>query len=338
MAVWKIAPALAAGCTVILKPAPETSITALEFAKLLDSSDLPKGVVNIITGDAEIGEEMVKNEMVDKVSFTGSTEVGKKIMKLASDNMKKLTLELGGKSANILLDDADLDMAIDGSIYACYFHQGQCCVAGTRLILTDKLYDEVIERIKNKLAILKIGNPMDKDTNIGPLVSEEQQERVLKYIEIGKKEGARLVHGGKIPEGLNGYFVEPTLFAEVTNEMTIAKEEIFGPVLSVIKVSDEQEALSVANNSLFGLAGGIWTRDTEKGLSFAKKMRAGTVWINEWHLLNDKAPFGGYKQSGFGRELGLEGLKSYTEIKHIHVDEINDRSKKFWYDATVPQG
>jgi aldehyde dehydrogenase (NAD+) len=338
MAIWKIAPAIATGCTVVLKPAPKTSITALEFAKLIDQSDLPKGVVNIITGDTEVGEELVRNEMVDKVAFTGSTEVGKKIMKIAAESLKKVTLELGGKSANVLLDDADLDLAIDGSIYACYFHQGQCCVAGTRLILTDKLYDEVIERIKNKLSGLKIGNPMDKDTNIGPLVSEEQQKRVLKYIEIGIKEGARLVYGGKVPQELKGFFVEPTLFADVTIDMTIAKEEIFGPVLSVIKVKDENDALKIANNSPYGLAGGVWTKDTEKGINFANRLKAGTIWVNEWHLLNDKVPFGGYKQSGIGRELGLEGLKAYTEIKHIHVDEVKERNKKFWYDATIPQG
>ncbi|MGH2575279.1 MAG: aldehyde dehydrogenase family protein, partial [Ignavibacteria bacterium] len=203
MAVWKIAPALAAGCTVVLKPAPETSITALEFAKIIDQSDLPKGVVNIVTGDSEAGEEMVTNPMVDKVAFTGSTEVGKRVMKLASSTMKKVTLELGGKSANIVLDDADLELAVDGSLYACYFHQGQCCVAGSRLILTDKTFDEFIDRALNKIKKMKIGNPMDKDTDIGPLVSEQQQKRVLQYIELGKKEGAKLLYGGMIPEGFN---------------------------------------------------------------------------------------------------------------------------------------
>jgi aldehyde dehydrogenase (NAD+) len=337
MAIWKIAPALAAGCTVVLKPAPETSVTALEFAKLVAQTDLPKGVLNIITGDAEVGEEMVTNPLVDKVAFTGSTSVGKRIMHLASESMKKVTLELGGKSANILLDDADLDMAIDGSIYACYFHQGQCCIAGTRLILTEKNYNEVIDRILTKLKTLKIGNPMDKDTNIGPVVSEEQMNSILNYIEIGKNEGATLLYGGKRVNGLDGFFIEPTLFIDVKNEMRIAQEEIFGPVLSIIKVKDEEEAVSVANTSAFGLAGGVWSRDNEKALNIAKRLRAGTVWINEWHLLNDKAPFGGYKQSGFGRELGLEGLKAYTEVKHIHIDEILDREKKFWYNGTVPK-
>lgn len=338
MAVWKIAPALAAGCTIVIKPAPETSVSALELAKIIDSTDLPKGVVNIITGDADVGEEMVTNPMVDKVTFTGSTEIGKKVMSLASATMKSVTLELGGKSASIILDDADLDLAIDGSAYAGYFHNGQCCVAGSRLILTNKNYDEVVERLKAKLAKMKIGDPMDKDTDIGPMVSDKQQKRVLEYIEIGKKEGARLVYGGGIPIGFEkGCYVEPTLFADVNNDMRIAQEEIFGPVLAVIKAKDENDAVQIANASNFGLAGGVWSRDNERALVVAKKLRAGTIWINEWHILNDKAPFGGYKQSGIGRELGIEGLKAYTEVKHIHIDEILDRKKKFWYNVTVPQ-
>ena len=336
MAMWKIGPALAAGCTIVLKPAPETSVTALELAKLIDQTDIPKGVVNIITGDAEVGEEMVSNPMVDKVAFTGSTEIGKRVMQLAAPTMKKVTLELGGKSANLILDDADLELAVDGSIYACFFHQGQCCVAGSRLIMTNKIYDEVVDRITSKLAKMKIGNPMDKDTDVGPLVSEKQQKRVLEYIEIGKSEGARLVYGGGIPAGFSGFYVEPTLFADVTNDMRIAREEIFGPVLSVIKAENENDAVKIANNSTFGLAGGVWSRDNERAMNVARKIRAGTVWINEWHLLNDRVPFGGYKQSGIGRELGLEGVKEYTELKHIHVDEVLDRKKKFWYNVTVP--
>lgn len=338
MAMWKIAPALAAGCTIVLKPAPETSVSALELAKIIDSTDLPKGVVNIITGDAEVGQEMVTNPLVDKVAFTGSTEVGKIIMQNAAASVKNVTLELGGKSASIILDDADLELAVDGSAYAGYFHNGQCCVAGSRLILTNKNYDEVVDRLKAKLAKMKIGNPMNKDTDIGPMVSEKQQKRVLDYIEIGKKEGAKLVYGGGVPKGFEtGCFVEPTLFADVDNNMKIAQEEIFGPVLAVIKAKDENDAVRIANASSFGLAGGVWSKDNERALNVAKKLRAGTVWINEWHLLNDKAPFGGYKQSGVGRELGIEGIKAYTEIKHIHIDEVLDRKKKFWYNVTVPQ-
>ncbi len=337
MAMWKIAPALAAGCTIILKPAPETSLSALEFAKLIDQTDLPKGVVNIITGDAEAGEELVTNPMVDKVAFTGSTEIGKRVMQLASSTMKNLTLELGGKSANIVLDDADMELAVDGSLYACYFHMGQCCVAGSRLILPEKIHDEFVERMIEKMKKMKIGDPMQKDTDVGPLVSEKQQKRVLEYIEIGKKEGATLAYGGGAPEGLNGFFVEPTLFTNVTNNMCIAQEEIFGPVLAVIKVKDEEEALKVANDSVYGLAGGVWSSNPSRAMGVARKLRAGTVWINEWHLLNDFVPFGGYKQSGIGRELGIEGVKAYTELKHIHVDEVLDRKKKFWYNVSVPE-
>jgi len=337
MAIWKIAPALAAGCTIVLKPAPETSLSALEFAKLIAETDLPKGVVNIITGDAEVGEELVTNPMVDKIAFTGSTEIGKRVMQLASAAMKNVTLELGGKSANIVLDDADMELAVDGSLYACYFHMGQCCVAGSRLILPEKIHDEFVERMIDKMKKMKIGDPMQKDTDIGPLVSEKQQKRVLEYIEIGKKEGATLAYGGGVPGGLNGYFVEPTLFTNVTNDLRIAQEEIFGPVLAVIKVKDEAEALKVANDSVYGLAGGVWSSNPDRAMNIAKKLRAGTVWINEWHLLNDFVPFGGYKQSGIGRELGIEGVKAYTELKHIHVDEVLERKKKFWYNVSVPE-
>ncbi|KXK43563.1 MAG: NAD-dependent succinate-semialdehyde dehydrogenase [Chlorobi bacterium OLB5] len=338
MAMWKIAPALAAGCTIVLKPAPETSVSALELAKIIDSSELPEGVVNIITGDAEVGQEMVTNPMVDKVAFTGSTEVGKIIMQNAAATMKNVTLELGGKSAGIILDDADLELAVDGSAYAGYFHNGQCCVAGSRLIMTSKIYDEVVDRLRAKLAKMKIGNPMDKDTDIGPVISDKHQKRVLEYIEIGKKEGARLVYGGGVPKGFEqGCYVEPTLFADVDNNMRIAQEEIFGPVLAVIEAKDENDAIKIANATNFGLAGGVWSKDNERAMNIAAKLRAGTVWVNEWHLLNDFAPFGGYKQSGVGRELGLEGLKAYTEVKHIHVDEVLDRKKKFWYNVTVPQ-
>jgi aldehyde dehydrogenase (NAD+) len=337
MAMWKIAPALAAGCTVVLKPAPETSLSVLEFAKLIAETDLPKGVVNIITGDAEVGEELVTNPMVDKVAFTGSTEIGKRVMQLASATMKNVTLELGGKSANIVLDDADMELAVDGSLYACYFHMGQCCVAGSRLILPEKIHDEFVERMIDKMKKMKIGDPMQKDTDIGPLVSEKQQKRVLEYIEIGKKEGAVLAYGGGVPKGTNGFFVEPTLFTNVTNNMRIAQEEIFGPVLAVIKVKDEAEALQTANDSVYGLAGGVWSSNPERAMNVAKKLRAGTVWINEWHLLNDFVPFGGYKQSGIGRELGIEGVKAYTELKHIHIDEVLNRRKKFWYNVSVPE-
>lgn len=339
MAIWKLGPALAAGNTVVLKPAEETPAMAMELAKIIADSELPAGVVNIVTGyGEEAGAALAEHPDVDKIAFTGSTEIGKKLMGEASHDLKRVTLELGGKSANIVFADADLDMAVDGALYAAFFHSGQCCTAGTRLLLQDEIYDTFISRFTEKARAIRLGNPGDKATDLGPLVSKKQQERVLKYIETGKKEGARCLLGGKAPETAdfaNGYFVEPTIFVDVDNTMTIAQEEIFGPVVSVIRFKTEAEAVRLANQSKYGLAGAVWSRDTEKTMRVARKLRAGTVWINEYHLISEKAPFGGYKQSGLGRELGEDALDEYTEIKHIHIDEIADRSKKFWYDSVV---
>ena len=337
MAIWKIGPALAAGCCVILKPAQETSVTACELAKLIDQTDLPKGVVNVITGKGSlIGTELVSNSDVDKVGFTGSTDVGKIIMKNAAGNLKKITLECGGKSANIVLDDADIDMSVDGAVYAAFYHQGQCCEGGTRLLVHEKIYDEFIEKLKNKISLMKTGDPMDKTSDCGPVISKKQFESVMNYIKIGKEEGAEILTGGKGTD-LSGFYIEPTVFINVNNKMRIAQEEIFGPVLVVIKFSDDDEAVRIANDSIFGLGGAVWSGDDERALKIAKRLRTGTVWINEYHLLSDRAPFGGYKQSGIGREFGPEGIKEYTEAKHIHIDEIKDRSKKFWYDTVVPK-
>ncbi|MFQ5798100.1 MAG: aldehyde dehydrogenase family protein [Bacteroidota bacterium] len=341
MAIWKIGPALAAGNTVVLKSSELTPVTAMELAKILHEIGFPKGVVNIIPGFGDdVGEELVKNPMVDKVSFTGSTAVGKRVMANASATLKKCTLECGGKSANIVLDDADLGLAVDGAMYAIFYHSGQCCEAGTRLILPDKLYDEFMQRMIEKTRKLKLGNPKDPTTDLGPLVSQKQQQRVLDYIDIGKREGANIAVGGGIPADpalAKGFFVEPTLFVDVQNTMRIAQEEIFGPVLSVIKYRTVDEATAMANDSIYGLGGGVWSRDNEKAMRVARRLRAGTVWINEWHLISEKAPFGGYKQSGIGREFGMEGLKEYTETKHLHIDEVGSREKKFWYDTVVPK-
>ena len=341
MAVWKLGPALAAGCTVVLKPSPETPCTAFELAKICDEVGIPKGVVNVITGDAEVGETLVSSPLVDKVAFTGSTVVGQKIMSLASTHLTKLTLECGGKSANIILEDADMDIAIDGAIYAMFYHSGQCCEAGTRLLLQKSIHDEFLEKMIAKLKRLKIGDPREKTTDIGPVISKRQHERILQYIETGKKEGATLTSGGGIPQGEgleNGYFIEPTIFTNVANTMTIAQEEIFGPVLSVIPFETVDEAISIANHSMYGLGGAVWSRDEEKALAIAQRLRAGTVWINEYHILNEKAPFGGYKLSGIGREFGIDGLMEYMEAKHIYIDEAKTREKKFWYDTVIPQG
>jgi len=342
MAVWKLGPALAAGNTVVLKPSQETSVTAMELAKLIHGVGLPRGVVNIVSGfGSDAGSELASNPMVDKIAFTGSTPVGQQIMRAAASTLKKVTLECGGKSANLVLEDADLDMAVDGAMYAIFYHQGQCCEAGSRLLLPESRADEFMQRLVEKTKRLKVGDPMQLTTDIGPLVSKKQQEIVLGYIDKGKKEGAKLAVGGGVPsspETASGFFVEPTIFDHVSNKSTIAQEEIFGPVLSVIRYKTTDHAVQIANDSIYGLAGGVWSRDPEKAMDVAQRLRAGTVWINEWHLLNERAPFGGYKQSGIGREFGVEGLKEYTEAKHVHIDEVGVREKKTWYDTVVPKG
>jgi aldehyde dehydrogenase (NAD+) len=341
MAVWKLGPALATGNTVVLKPSEETSMTAMELARLINEAGIPKGVVNIVTGmGPEAGAALASHPQVDKIAFTGSTDVGRNIMQAASGTMKRITLECGGKSANIVLEDADMSMAIDGALYAIFYHQGQCCEAGTRLLLPDATADEFLDILVARTRKLRLGDPMDPATEIGPLVSKKQQQRVLGYIQKGKAEGARLLAGGGVPESAEtgrGFFVEPTIFDGVANRSTIAQEEIFGPVLSVIRYKTVDDAVRIANDSIYGLAAGIWSKDVEKALALARRLRAGTIWINEWHLLNERAPFGGYKQSGIGREFGVEGLKEYTESKHLHIDEVGVREKKTWYDIVVPK-
>lgn len=341
MAIWKLGPALAAGNTVVLKPSELTPATAMELAQIIHEIGFPKGVVNILPGfGPEVGEELVKSPLVDKISFTGSTAVGKRVMSLASENLKKVTLECGGKSANIVLDDADIDLAVDGALYAIYYHQGQCCEAGTRLFLPKKFHDDFVGRLVEKTKRIKLGDPSDPSTDMGPVISKNQQDRVMGYIEKGKQQGATIAIGGNIPTESNlakGYCVVPTIFTGVDNKMVIAQEEIFGPVLSVIQYESDEQAIAMANDSIYGLGGGVWSRDRERATAVARKLRTGTVWINEWHLISEKAPFGGYKQSGIGREFGVEGLKEYTEAKHVHIDELGSRDKKPWYDTVVPK-
>jgi aldehyde dehydrogenase (NAD+) len=341
MAIWKLGPALAAGNTVVLKPSQETSVTAMELARLIQEAGLPPGVVNIITGfGSECGPELTANPMVDKVAFTGSTPVGQEIMRSASATLKKITLECGGKSANIVLDDADMAIAVDGALYAMFYHQGQCCEAGTRLLLPETKADDFVGALTEKARKMKLGDPAKPETDIGPLVSAKQQSTVLEYIRKGREEGATLLTGGSTPtspECAQGFFIEPTIFDHVRNSSTIAQEEIFGPVLSIIRYRNLDEAISIANESVFGLGGGVWSTDPERAMKVAGQLRAGTVWINEWHLLSERAPFGGYKQSGIGREFGVDGLKEYTEAKHIHIDEVGTREKKTWYDTVVPR-
>jgi len=339
MAIWKIGPALGAGNTVVLKPSEETPVTAMELARLIHASGFPPGVVNVITGYGdEAGSELCRDPHVDKIAFTGSTRVGRLVMQAASGTLKKITLECGGKSANIVLDDADIELAIDGALYGMFYHQGQCCEAGSRLFLPEKLADEFVERLVAKTRAMRVGDPMKSETDLGPLISRKQRETVQGYIGEGKSAGAHLACGGGIPsdpECSNGWFIEPTIFDHVENTSRIAQEEIFGPVLSVIRYQEPDDALRMANESVYGLAGGVWSRDPERALAVARGLRAGTVWINEWHLLSERAPFGGYKQSGIGREFGSIGMKEYTETKHIHIDQALTREKKPWYDVVV---
>ncbi|MDY6853121.1 MAG: aldehyde dehydrogenase family protein [Thermodesulfobacteriota bacterium] len=333
MAISKLAPALAAGNTVVLKPASNTPLTALELARIIDESDMPKGVVNVVTGSGSVvGEEIASNSKVDKASFTGSTEVGRRIMELSSNTIKKVTLELGGKSPVIVLEDANHDLAIDGVLYGVYLHSGQVCVAGTRLFLPDSIHDEFVEKLVAKASRMKLGDPMDWGTDMGPLVSAEQRDRVEGYIESGLTQGAKLACGGARPKDLQkGYFIEPTIFVNVKNEMRIAQEEIFGPVLSVIKYSSVDEAIEMANDTIYGLAGAVWSEDIDNAMNVARKIRSGTVWINEHHMIDIRHPFGGYKQSGIGREMGVYGFHEYTEVKHVYVDLVKKRESRLWY-------
>jgi len=341
MAIWKLGPALAAGNTIVIKPSEETPVTAMELATLIERAGLPPGVVNVVTGTGpEAGAALAAHPLVDKVAFTGSTAVGRQIMCAAAATLKNVTLECGGKSANIVLDDADMEMAVDGALYAIFYHQGQCCEAGSRLLLPHGIADEFLARMVEKIRRMKTGDPMDPATDIGPLISRKQQERVLGFIAHGKAEGAVAVTGGSIPADpvcSRGFFVEPTVFDRVDNHSSIGREEIFGPVLSVMRYGTVEEAVRVANDSPYGLAGGVWSKDPEKAMAVARQLRAGTVWINEWHLLHERAPFGGYRQSGIGREFGVEGLKEYTEAKHVHIDEVGVLAKKPWYGTVVPR-
>jgi len=332
LAMWKIAPALAMGNSIVLKPASNTPLGTLKLAQLAVEAGLPPGVFNVITGPGStVGEALVTHPDVDKVAFTGSTEVGKEIMKKAAGTVKKITLELGGKAPAIVLPDADLELTIPGILMGAFFHSGQVCEAGTRLIVHDSIYDEVVERLVAMSAKIKLGNPLDQATGMGPVVSQQQMETVLSYIESGVEEGARLVCGGKRASGPgldNGYYIEPTIFADVTNDMKIAREEIFGPVLSVIRYSTVEEALAIANDTIYGLSGGVWGQDLVKANQIASKIKAGTIWINDWHMFRNDAPFGGYKQSGIGRELGTNVLDEYTEVKHIHTSLSNENSER----------
>ena len=325
MAAWKLAPALAAGNTVVLKPAEQTPVGAMELARLIQEAGFPEGVVNIVPGYGETaGAALAAHPGIDKIAFTGSTEVGKMIAKAAADNLTKVSLELGGKAPNIVFADSDIDQAVAGAMMGIFYNQGQVCCAGSRLFVEESVKDQFLDKLSDKAGKITVGDPMDKSTQMGPQVSEEQLNRIKGYVDVAREEGATVLAGGQSPQldaaFQKGYFFSPTIFSEVKNSMRVAQEEIFGPVVSVISFSDEDDLIKQANDTIYGLSAGIWTKDITRAHRFAKEIKAGVVWINTYNMFNAASPFGGYKQSGYGREMGRHALDLYTQVKSVWVD------------------
>jgi len=323
LTAWKVAPALACGNTVIIKPASQTPLTALALAEVAQQAGIPPGVINVVTGPgAAVGQMLVEHPGIDKIAFTGDTSTGREIMRRSAETVKRITLELGGKSPNIVFADADLEAAVRGATTGIFYGKGEVCAAGSRLLVDKSIRDEFVDKVAARAKKMAPGDPMDPKTRLGAISSRKQLETDLRYIEIAKKEGATLVAGGErtdIGTG-KGFFLQPTVFAGVTPEMTIAREEIFGPVLATIEFADVEEAIARANQSTYGLAAAVWTRDIKKAHYVARKLQAGTVWINTYNVYDTAAPFGGYKQSGFGREMGQHALEHYTQVKSVWVD------------------
>jgi aldehyde dehydrogenase (NAD+) len=333
LASWKIAPALAAGNTVVLKPSEYTSASALEFVKLFEQAGFPPGVVNVITGfGPEVGQPLVDHPKVAKVAFTGSDRTGQRIYESAAKGLKRVSLELGGKSPNIVFDDADMDNAVKGAVSGIFAATGQTCIAGSRLLVQQSIHDEFVERLVSFAKSAKMGNPMDPDTQVGPVTNMPQFEKILGYLDVAKGEGATPVLGGQRaqrPECGDGWFVEPTIFTGVDNSMRIAQEEVFGPVLSVIPFHDEEEAVAIGNDVVFGLAAGVWTTSMRRALNMSARLRAGTVWVNTYRAVSYLSPFGGYKRSGLGRENGQEAIREYMQTKSVWISTATEVPNPF---------